>query len=90
MRLIESQLRRAIRRVILERRRNLQDYLILDWLEDNTHITDDVELLELAMAKFSHMYTAAEIEDAVRHFVDGRMARYDPSRPTAIKGRLPR
>ena len=83
-----SHLKRAIRKVILER--NLQDYLIMDWLDDNTHITDDQELLDLAMAKFSHMFTAREIEEAVRHFVDNRMGRYDSSRPTVIKGRLPR
>jgi len=89
MRIRISELKRVIRKVILERR-NLQDYLITDWLADNTHITDDVELLELAIEKFSRMFTAQEIEEAVKYFVDSRMGGYDSSRPTVIKGRLPR
>ena len=89
MRIRLSELKRAIRKVILERR-NLQDYLIMDWLEDNTHITDDVQLLELAKRKFSHMLTEQEIEECVMDFVEMRMGRYDSSKPTVIKGRLPR
>jgi len=87
MRMTESNLRRTIRRVILE---NLQDYIILDWLEDNSNTTDDVELLKLAKQKFQRMFTDMEIEEAVEHFVKGRMSRYNPSEPTTIKGGLPR
>jgi len=87
MRMTESKLRRAIRRVILE---NLQDYIILDWLADNTSTTDDIQLLKLAKREFQHIFTDLEIENAVESFIDSRMSNYSKSKPIVIKGSLPR